>query len=167
MGAVRPEGLPRCKKKHSQALFLNASVGKMTAVKTLDKNLLRKFQGTLGFLNLIWTIFGIFWAIQSRVPWDSYRIVDCCCCCCYCCCGCCGKKQQTLHAFGSGHLRTSSRKSYPLGSPPPFCFGRETSKRKIRTPAPGVLIYNRTMQKENKNPRGWGSYLQGDHAKGK
>ena len=48
-----------------------------------------------------------------------------------------------------------------------FCFGRETSKRKIRTPGAGVLIYSRTMQKENKNPSPWGSYLQGDHAKGK
>ena len=33
---------------------------KMTTVKTLDKNLLRKFEGTLWFLSLFWTIFGRF-----------------------------------------------------------------------------------------------------------
>ena len=32
----------------------------IVTVKTLDKNLLRKFEGTLGFLSLIWTVFGQF-----------------------------------------------------------------------------------------------------------
>ena len=51
---------------------------------------------------------------------------------------------------------------------PWFCFegqanvfmrGPGPCKRKIRTPAPGLLIYNRHTQKENKNPSPWGSCL--------
>ena len=78
-------------------------------------------------------------ASQKHFHMCHFAVASCSSCSCFCCCGCC----CCCGCAGGGYCFCFE------GQANGFMRGPGPCKRKIRTPAPGLLIYNRHTQKEN------------------